>query len=178
MISTFSTAKRLPLFACLVLLASCGPAVGPDDTGGFGLDLFISRAVADRVGAFQVAVLPNGRSFDCNELVKTCLKGQVSAEQLAKVTGPDGKPHPVALFEATLGDGGTVVTQDVVVGGIPVGKDYAVVIEALTRDSPRRVLGSSCNYQPEIRTGSNERLIANAIKLPDGGALGCDAEFE
>ncbi len=44
-----------------------------------------------------------------------------------------------------------------------MGRDYALVIEALSSDNPPRFLGSSCNYLPEVNAGRNEPVLAAPI---------------
>ena len=55
-------------------------------------------------------------------------------------------------------------SQDVVIE-VPVGRNYALVIEALSKDTPPKFLGSSCNYLLEVNTGRNEPVIAAAMSF-------------
>jgi len=57
---------------------------------------------------------------------------------------------------------------------IPVGRDYVVIIEALSRSSPPRFLGSSCNYLESVSSTRNAALIAAPITLVGGE---CDPTF-
>jgi hypothetical protein len=57
---------------------------------------------------------------------------------------------------------------------IPVGRDYVVIIEALSRSTPARFLGSSCNYLESVNATRNEPLIATPITLT---ASECDPTF-
>jgi hypothetical protein len=135
----------------------------------------VQRAAFDQIGSFQVAVVTNQPANvpDCAAAQKKCLVSQIEPTALARIAGADGKPHLAAIFPSTLGDGGT---QDLNVSGIPVGKDYAVVIEALSRTSPPTLVGSSCNFVKEISSGKNTTLIAGAITTDAGVA--CDPRFE
>ncbi len=62
-------------------------------------------------------------------------------------------------------------------GGIAPGKDYAVVIEALSKDAPPQLAGSSCNYVKEIVAGDNPQLIAATI-VPPATPVACDPRVE
>lgn len=155
-----------------LLLASCLWSFpqfgcdGPSGTGGVGLELTLSRALAIQASKFQVAIVSKGRDYDCQKVQTDCLRRQVDLAQLVEVTDALGKRQKAVRFSSRLSEGndaGTPRTQDVVIEGIAVGKNYAVVIEALSFDTPPKLLGSSCNYVEEIRAGSNDRLIANPM---------------
>ncbi len=62
-------------------------------------------------------------------------------------------------FPADLSTG----VQTVTATGVPVGKDYAIVVEALANDS---LVGSSCTYRPEgVSSGTNSVLSANVVAI-------------
>lgn len=150
------------------LAAGCG--AGPPSSGNrLALELSISRAVADELGAFQVVVLPEGQSRRCGDLQRTCLNQQVEPEEALVLQGPDGTKARALRFEAGLQGGAQELAVD-----IPVGRDYVVVIEALSRSNPPRFLGSSCNYLESVSATRNEPLIAAAITLTAGE---CDPTF-
>ena len=176
--------KRLLLFGLLSAVLGCGQGASDAGEGALGFDLYVSRAVLDELGAFQIAVVKNGSGYDCLELAKTCLVAQPAASDAVELD--DGKK--ALLFSAALADGETTRTQDVELRGIPVGRDYLLVIEALSRREPPTLLGSSCTRIDEIRQGNNGRVLANPIRLPttgdgettDGGEVpgSCDPRFE
>lgn len=144
------------------LAAGCGG--GPSSSGtSLGLDVLIDRAVADELGAFQVVVLPNGQSRVCAELQRTCLNQQVKTDEPLVIQGPDGKKGHALRFEAGLSGGAQELGVD-----IPVGRDYVVIIEALSRANPPRFLGSSCNYLTSVSASHNDTLIAAPITLAAG----------
>ena len=153
-----------PRTSLLVLLgatlaAGCGAE--PSCPGAsLGLDVLMDRAVADELGAFQVVVLPEGQSRRCAELQRTCLNQQVKANEPLVLQGPDGKKARALRFEAGLSGGAQELAVD-----IPVGRDYVVIIEALSRSSPPRFLGSSCNYLPEVSASQNNPVIAAPMTL-------------
>jgi hypothetical protein len=146
----------------LTLATGCGPAE-PDFSGAhFGMELLVDRAVAGQLGAFQVFVLPNGQSRNCTEIQRTCLSQQVKADEPLLLKNGDTEAR-VLRFTASL-QGTTVRSQDMEVE-VPVGRDYALVIEALSTDNPPRFLGSSCNYLKQVNAGLNESVLAAPITL-------------
>ena len=171
--------RRLGLALAAAWAASCG--VPASDEGRLGFDLFIQRAVQDKVGSLQVSMLHKGSlPVDCATEQHDCLKKQIDVTKLIDLTGSDGKQHKALTFPLDLLDGGI---QDLTVKGIPVGQGYVVVIEALTRDNPPNLYGSSCNYVTDITAGDNQTLIAAKISAPPGGpdagyVAACDPRFE
>ena len=157
----------------LVLLAAFLAAVGcgaPPESSGerLGLELVMEQAVADELGSFQVVVLPNGRSRRCVDLQRSCVQQQVKADEPLAIQDSTGKTGRALLFPMKLLDG----VQELGVN-IPVGRDYVVIIEALSRTSPPRFLGSSCNYLEAV-SSRNDPLIAAPITL---AAVDCDPSF-
>ncbi|MGA9520206.1 MAG: hypothetical protein WBV82_02005 [Myxococcaceae bacterium] len=171
-------------------LASCdgGGDSGPGEAA-LGFDLYVSRAVMDHVGAFQFALLRDADKYDCAQITSTCLNDNenVGEDAIVPLKDARGDPHPALVFSAELlgpNDGGSR-TQDVMLRGVPVGGDYQLVIEALSRSNPPRLLGSTCHRVVEVRAGENPRITPNPIKLvtPDGGVdeanpgIPCDPRF-
>jgi hypothetical protein len=163
-----SPRPSLLLLLGTTLAAGCG-AEPPSPGNRLALDLSISRAVASEVGAFQVVVLPEGKSRRCGDLQRTCLNQQVEQGEALMLQGPDGTKARALRFNAGLQSGAQELGVD-----IPVGRDYVVVIEALSRSNPPRFLGSSCNYLESVSAARNEPLIATAITLT---AVECDPTF-
>lgn len=157
---------------CLLAAVGCGP--GGEVSGRFDFELTLSRAIKDQSSAFQVSVLANGKSFDCTTAHTDCLRNRVAADQLIPVLDGRGRQHPALLIPAELEEDGT---QDLELRGIAVGKDYAVVIEALSRDNPPQLIGTSCSYLQEITSGTNPKLIATLVAAP-GGVVACDPRYE
>ena len=157
----------LRLLSPLLLLAltACGPDAEP--AGRFGLALTMERAVAGDVQALQVAVLTRGSSRSCTELQRTCLSTQVKRDDLVVLKDGQGREGRVLRFPvdlASLQSGGSLeMAVDV-----PVGRDYALVIEAITTGTPPGFLGSSCNYLREVNAGDNAPLIAAPLTLTGG----------
>lgn len=155
--------RPLPL---ALLFLSLAAGCGEDSTPGaarFGIDLLVSKAAADRIGAFQIAVLPNGQQRNCAEIQKLCLRSQVKIDELLVLRDGKGAEGRALRFTKDLsGTGGT--TQDVSVE-VPVGRNYALVIEGLSVDNPPQFLGSSCNYLPEVNASRNDPILATAMTL-------------
>jgi hypothetical protein len=163
-----------PRTSLLVLLgATLASGCGAESSSSgvsIPLDVMIDRAVADELGAFQVVVLPNGQARRCGELQRTCLNQQVKPEEALVLEGLDGKKARALRFPAGLDRSGA---QELAVD-VPVGRDYVLVIEALSRASPPRFLGSSCNYLESVSSTRNDAFIAAPITLVGGE---CDPTF-
>lgn len=151
-----------------VLLLGCGPDTG-SDTLPVGLEVTLSRAVASQVGAYQVSVLKDGTKRNCAELQRTCLSTQVEPDALLELRDGNGKSGRTLRFPSAAGGAAMGLAVDV-----PVGRDYALVIEALTADTPTRFLGSSCNYLRVVNVGQNATLVAAPIEL---NPQDCDPVF-
>jgi hypothetical protein len=163
-----SPRPSLLLLLGTTLAAGCG-AEPPSSGNSLALELSISRAVADELGAFQVVVLPEGKSRRCSDLQRACVNQQVKQEEALVLQGPDGTKARALRFPAGLRSGAQELAVD-----IPVGRDYVVIIEALSRSNPPRFLGSSCNYLESVSAARNEPLIATAITLTP---VECDPSF-
>jgi hypothetical protein len=146
--------------ALLLLGALSVTACGGPPEARLALDMSIEQAVADDVGTFQVVVLPEGRKRQCTELQRTCLNQQVDLGELLVLRSASGQEARALRFSAGLQGG----TQDIAVD-VPVGRDYVLVIEALSKSSPPQFLGSSCNYVDTINATQNEPLLAAPITL-------------
>jgi hypothetical protein len=155
------------------LAAGCGPVEPASSGARFGLELYVDAAVTGQLGSFQVVVLPNGQSRDCTTLQRTCLRTQVKADEPLVLRDSSGRELRSLRLPANV-QGTTIRTQDLMVE-VPVGRDYALVIEALSMDTPARFLGSSCNYLQEVNAGQNEPVLAAPITLTDGT---CNPSFD
>ncbi|RKH58787.1 hypothetical protein [Corallococcus llansteffanensis] len=159
---------RLLLWCWGAVLAGCGPQAA-SDAASLGLEVTLSRAVASQVGAYQVAVLKEGARRSCTELQRTCLSAQVEPDELLDLRDVDGRSGRTLRFPSAPGGAELGLAVDV-----PVGRDYALVIEALSTDTPTRFLGSSCNYLREVNAGTNAAVVAAPIELTVGD---CDPVF-
>jgi hypothetical protein len=162
---------RSSCFLLLSALLAAGCGTSSDVPGNrLGMEVYMSRAVADELGAFQVVVLPSGRSRRCADLQRTCLNQSVKASDPLVIEAADGKTGRALLFPTQLSSAGS---QELGVD-VPVGRDYVVVIEALSRATPPRFLGSSCNYLEAVNGTRNEPLLAQPITLT---SVECDPTF-
>jgi hypothetical protein len=152
---------RLALLA-LVLASGCGGSPTSGE-GLFGIDLLVSRAVADQVSSFQIAVLPNGRLRECTVLQERCLRDQVKLDDLLVLRDGNGQEGRALRFPMNLSGTGTS-TQEVAVE-VPVGRDYALIIEAISVDTPPSFLGSSCNLLTQVNASRNDPVIAAPMTL-------------
>ncbi len=163
------------LLLIFVALAGCGPQGEYRD---LGFDLAISRALSDTVSSLQISLVSRGSSLDCNIVQTNCLNAQIKTDQLVKVQDENGKEHLAITVPLNVKATGTGMSaQDVALRGIPPGKDFAVVIEALSKDAVPKLVGSSCNYVKEISSGTNGSVIAATI-VPKMTPVVCDPRFE
>jgi hypothetical protein len=155
----------------LTLTAGCGEAP-PSDGPRFGVEVLVDKAVAGELDAFQLVVLPNGKQRDCTEIQKTCLRDQVRQTEALMLKDGNGAEARALRFPVNLSGTGTT-SQDVSIE-VPVGRDYALIIEALSGDSPPHFLGSSCTFLPEVNATRNEPVLATPMTL---NSVACDPTF-
>ncbi len=163
----------LSLFALL----ACGPR---ENAPQLEFDFVVSALLADMISALQVSVVTKGQSLgngDCVAVQATCLVNQVSANRFIRVQDANGAERRALVFPLNLTAGATTSSQDVTVQGIPLGRDYGLIIEALSKDSPPMLAGSSCNYLQEITAGSNPKKLAITIR-PLSPPVNCDPRVE
>ncbi len=163
---------RVLAFVALALAGCDLPPPGPE----LPIDLTISRALGAPIGQLQVALVSKGRALDCAALQGKCLRSVVDLDRLETLADATGRQKKALRFEvAPLADGG--VAQNLSVGGVPVGRDYALVIEALTAESPPRLAGSACNHIAKVDSGRNDAVLA--VITPAGAApAACDPRID
>lgn len=146
--------RAIVVFA--LALAACGP-----DTPGptFPIELFVSAGLNDQLSAFQVSLVKNGSALDCVTVQKSCIKDQVDAARFVKLKDANGKDVQSLTFPLGL-VAGSPSAQDVSLRELPLGKDFALVIEALSKDVTPKLSGSSCNYIKELTAGKNPGVFA------------------
>ncbi len=150
----------------LTFAAACGGPSSPE-AGRFGIELLLSQALVDELAAFQIIVLPDGRQRDCAKIQETCLRTQVKQDVPLVLHDGNGTEGRALRFSANLSNG---QTQDVSIE-VPVGRDYVLVIEAISGSTPPSFLGSSCNYLPEVNASQNAPVLAAPMTL---NPVACD----
>ena len=159
--------KRL-LPALALLLAACGPDSRPPS---FPIELYVTAGLLDQISAFQLSVVTKGTSLDCVAVEKACIKDQVDATRFVKLKDSAGKDVQAMSFPIDL-VAGTPNTQDVSLKDVPLGKDLALIVEAVSKEPTPRLVGSSCNYLKELTAGSNPAVFAKIELLTP--YAGCD----
>lgn len=162
--------KSIVLLSVFALVA-CGPAAHEPSGPRFPIELFVSAGLNDELSAFQISLITNGSTLDCVTVQKSCVTDQVSADRFVPLKGDDGQPHPSRTFQLNLMTGAPS-SQDLSLTGVPLGKNFALVVEALSKDSPPQLAGSSCNYIRELSAGTNAAVTARIEKLSPSAA--CD----
>lgn len=151
-----------------LLLCACGPEPqGP----AFPLELYVSAGLLDQISAFQLSLVTGGSSLDCVTVQKRCIKEQVDAARFVKMKDASGKDVLQRTFPISL-TAGTPNTQDVSLANVTPGKDYALIVEALSKEPTPRLAGSSCNYIRTLGAGSNPAVFAKIEVL--NPAVACD----
>lgn len=159
--------KRLAA-ALALLLCACGPeATGP----AFPIELYVSAGLLDQISAFQLSIVSQGSSLDCVTVQKSCIKDQVDASRFVKMKDSTGKDLVARTFPISL-TAGMPNTQDVSLSNVPVGKNYALIVEALSKEPTPRLAGSSCNYLQSLTAGNNPAVFAKIEVLNPAAA--CD----
>ncbi len=158
-------------FAPLLLaaLAACGP--GADAPPAFPIELYVTAGLIDEISAFQVALVKNGSSLDCVTVQRTCIKDQVDAARFVLLKDSVGRELKARSFSLELVTG-SPNTQDLSLSGLPLGKDFALVVEAVGTEATPTLRGSSCNYVKELTAGANPAVFAKIEPLSPPAA--CD----
>ena len=140
----------------LALLAGCGP-----DTRGptFPIELYLTAGLLDEISAFQLSVVTKGSSLECVAVQKACIKDQVDPTRFVKLKTSAGQDARSVSFPITLVPG-SPNTQDVSLKDVPLGKDLALIVEAIGKETTPKLAGSSCNYLKELTSGSNPAVSA------------------
>lgn len=160
---------RLLVLLLALGLSACGPELEPGSR--VPLELYVSAGLVDQISAFQLSLVTNGTGLDCVEVQKTCIKDQVDASRFVKMKDAMGRDVTQVTFPISLTPG-TPNTQDVSLRNVPTGSNYALVVEALSRDATPRLSGSSCNYLKSLGAGTNPAVFAKIELLNPAAA--CD----
>jgi hypothetical protein len=152
---------RAALACALLWLSACGPEPVPDERPGFTVDLVLQRALLDKISAFQVALVTNISSVsggDCTVIRQTCIRDQVPANRFVGLRNPaTNRTEPARVFPIML-VAGTPSTQDVSLTEVPPGRDYGLIVEAISKDGAR-LAGSECTFVQQLNAGANPRVL-------------------
>jgi hypothetical protein len=160
------------LFIAVIVLCGCGPS---GEGSGFDLQLIASAGLLDQLSGFQVALVTRGSTLDCVAVEKTCLKSQVDPARFVPLKDASGKTKKALVLPLSL-VAGTPSTQDLSLKELPLGKDFALVIEALNKETTPRLAGSSCTYVKELTAGTNAAVLAKVATLSP--QVACDATID
>ena len=160
---------RVLALAAVCLFTACGPAEQPGPT--FPIELFVSAGLLNEISGFQLSVVSKGTTLDCVAVQKTCIDDQVDASRFVKLKDAAGKDVLSVTFPITL-VAGTPNTQDITLKDVPLGKDLALIVEAVSKESTPTLAGSSCNYLKELTAGANPAVLARIEVLSPHAA--CD----
>lgn len=155
----------------LLMLVGCGTAPAGD---AFDLELVVQRGLLDEISAFQVALVTNVSSVqggDCTVIRQSCIRDQVAAERFVPLKNPQsGRTQSALVFPIAL-TAGVPSTQDVSLTEVPPGRDYGLIIEAISKDG-MRLTAAECQYVPQLNAGTNQRMFMRLQKFST--PRGCD----
>lgn len=157
---TVTRALLSALFASV--LCGCGPELAPGP--GFDIELVVSRGLLDQLSAFQVSLVTKGSTLDCVTAQKSCIKDQVEASRFVLLKDAAGAEKKALVAPINLKTG-TPNTQDLTLHDLALGKDFALVVEALSKETPPRLAGASCTYVKELTAGTNATAVAKIEML-------------
>lgn len=149
------------LAAFALVLAACGPE---SQAPAFPIELYVTAGLLDEISSFQLSLVTRGSTLDCVQVQRSCIKDQVDANRFVKLKDAAGKETQAVVFPISL-TAGSPNTQDVSLKELPLGKDFALIVEALSKEPTPRLAGSSCNYVKELTAGMNAAVPARIEKL-------------
>ena len=165
--------RTLSLVAALSLLTACGPNAAAENP--LDIQLFVSAGLLDELSAFQVSLVKSGSSLDCVSVQKSCIKGQVDLSRFVPLKDSAGKTHTGLVVPLNL-VAGTPTTQDLSLSGLALGKDFALIIEGLSKDSTPKLAATSCNYVQQLTAGTNATVQAHVGVLSP--VVSCDPRLD
>ncbi len=156
----------------LVILSLGLWACGPETAGPtFPIELYVSAGLNDQLSGFVISLVKSGSGLDCVAVQKGCIKDQVDATRFVKLKDAAGKESASLALPLSL-TAGMPTSQDLTLKELPLGKDFALVIEAVSKDPTPKLSGSSCNYLKELTAGTNAAVVAQIELLTP--AASCD----
>jgi hypothetical protein len=149
------------LFVLALVLVGCGPE---SQAPAFPIELYVTAGLLNDIQSFQLSLVTRGSTLDCVQVQKSCIKDQVDATRFVKLKDTAGKDAQAAVFPISLMTG-SPNTQDVSLHDLPLGKDFALIVEAVSKEPTPRLVGSSCNYVKELTAGTNAAVAARIETL-------------
>ncbi|MCA2979464.1 MAG: hypothetical protein INH41_21745 [Myxococcaceae bacterium] len=153
-------ASPVLLPAALLLAAACGPALDAEPPG-FDVELVVKQALVDKLSAFQVALVTNVSTVaggDCTVIRQTCIRDQLPLDRFVPLRTPgSNRTDPARIFPIAL-VAGIPSTQDVSLTEVPPGRDYGLIVEAISKDGAR-LAGADCAFVRQLNAGDNPRVL-------------------
>ena len=144
-------------FLLVLLLASaCGPA---DDSPRLPMGIDIKGLTASEVGAVQITVLANAKSYLCGDLTASCLRAKVAKPDgtfipdLVRIKDDAGKEHDALRYEVTDGTQLLTPSGQTFEVHMPEGTNFMVVVEILSPDW--RLLANGCGVVAQVSKGDD-----------------------
>lgn len=162
------------LVSAVLILTACGPGTEANDSP-LDIQLITSAGLLDVLSAFQVSMVTNGSSLDCVTVQKSCIKSQVDAARFVSLKDSSGGKHKGLITPLNL-VAGTPTTQDLSLTGLSLGKDFALIIEGLSKDTPPKLVATSCNFVRELTVGTNTTVQARVGLLSP--VVSCDPRID
>lgn len=156
------THRRGAFIIALLAFTSCGPELenGPH----MPLELYISAGLRDDLQSFQLTLVTRGSELDCTEIQKSCVNSQLDSSRFV-THEENGSTKSSWTFTLESLQSGSPSEQDVSLKGLKPGSDFALVVEAISKESTPQLAGSSCNFVPKLQAGNNAAVTARIEKL-------------
>lgn len=138
------------------VLQACTPQT-PGES--FPIELYVTAGLLDEISGFQISLVTFGSALECLAVQKACIKDQVDASRFVPLKDATGKSVEALRIPIEL-TVGSPNTQDLSLEGVPLGKDLALVVEAISRGPAPRLAGSACSYVKELTSGPNPPVVA------------------
>ena len=143
---------RRPALLLAALLSACGA----EHDARFPIELFLSAALQD-IDSLQLSLVTRGGTLDCVQVQRACIKDQVERSRF--VTHRDGS-RELTAWRFSMDTSGE---QDLTLRELPLGDDFALVVEAVSKDA--KLAGSSCNFVRRLEAGDNTAVTARIVEL-------------
>lgn len=160
--------KRSLLLVAIAAAASVLLVCAPETNGGPGLplELYVSQAFTPRLASYQASIVSSASDLDRDVVEKSCIVEQVPPTRFVLQENATGALKKAVIFPAASGG-----QQDLHLKGVSAGKNYLIVIEALSKDDPPQLLASGTALVQDFRAEANatQTISLRGYTLPDGG---------